>query len=476
MATTLGKELPFPKTQAEMTKYRSNYTFSGGKWYTKAPPTLTAQDREEFTTRNTTIRPKTEKPSFESIQAGIAGVKSQIPSIQQGISALSATDLTDGAGQVQPVISDTTTAVDANNAILNTTGITSMVDTLLAQRDKEIADIKEQQVEKQSFWTKMLGNKKSSEEILKEKYTAVEESPAYKETQRIKALIEPLNLQIAELSNQETAEIENARTLGMSEGWMTRKETAVHNKYNRLKAPIATMMNAHAANALLYQGEVDEARKYAYAAANAAVYDQEFEYNTIKDFMDRNDDFLNSLKETERFYFTNALALSKDALDTARSDKNSVMSMMLQYPKAGITAQDTLQEASAKASAWSGEQTSEGVWAEGTPTSYKEWQLAGSPGTFEEWKKGETGGIDSKFWTVIDKMKNELQQGESWGNVWNRVKAQFPEVSDTTIDNALGGKWDATAGEKGEGTGWAQRGAYQAFKEAGGISNWGLAY
>ncbi|MHA1482693.1 MAG: hypothetical protein ACTSQA_04555 [Candidatus Heimdallarchaeaceae archaeon] len=44
MATTLGKELPFPKTQEEMTKYRSNYTFSGGKWYTKAPPTLTAQD------------------------------------------------------------------------------------------------------------------------------------------------------------------------------------------------------------------------------------------------------------------------------------------------------------------------------------------------------------------------------------------------------------------------------------------------
>ena len=30
---TLGKELPFPTTQAEMTEYKSNHTFIDGKWY-----------------------------------------------------------------------------------------------------------------------------------------------------------------------------------------------------------------------------------------------------------------------------------------------------------------------------------------------------------------------------------------------------------------------------------------------------------
>jgi len=32
-------------------------------------------------------------------------------------------------------------------------------------------------------------------------------------------------------------------------------------------------------------------------------------------------------------------------------------------------------------------------WATGTPTSYKEWQLAGSPGTYESWVKDKTENI-----------------------------------------------------------------------------------
>ena len=367
---------------------------------------------------STTTQPPADQPTLESISAGIAGVAAQVPGIQAGIKELSATDLVDGAGTIDPVVGGTTVAGDGDTAISNTTGIQEMLDTMQTQHDKEVADLKKQQEDNRSFFTKMLDKKTSSKDILKEEYEAVEDSPAYKEVKRIKALIEPLNLQMADLSNKETAEIENARNLGMSEGWMDRKETELHNKYNRLKAPIATMLNAHAANALLYQGEVDEAYKYAYAAANAATYDQEFEYNTMKDFMDRNDDFLNSLQETDRFYFTNALDLAKDSLNIARDDANYVMDLQMQSGgQAGINPTDTRQQAQAKFARWSGQQP----------------------------------GDDKDFWTVIDKGKNELQQGESWGNVWNRVKAQFPNKSNAEIDNALG-------------TSWREPGAYEKFK------------
>jgi len=172
------------------------------------------------------------QPTLQSIQAGLAGVAAQVPGIQAGIKELSATDLVDGAGTIDPVVGGTTVAGDGDTAISNTTGIQQMLDTMQTQHDKEVADLKKQQEDNRSFFTKMLDKKTSSKDILKEEYEAVEDSPAYKEVKRIKALIEPLNLQMADLSNKETAEIENARNLGMSEGWMDRKETELHNKYN----------------------------------------------------------------------------------------------------------------------------------------------------------------------------------------------------------------------------------------------------
>ena len=389
---------------------------------------------------STTTQPPADQPTLESISAGIAGVAAQVPGIQAGIKELSATDLVDGAGTIDPVVGGTTVAGDGDTAISNTTGIQEMLDTMQTQHDKEVADLKKQQEDNRSFFTKMLDKKTSSKDILKEEYEAVEDSPAYKEVKRIKALIEPLNLQMADLSNKETAEIENARNLGMSEGWMDRKETELHNKYNRLKAPIATMLNAHAANALLYQGEVDEAYKYAYAAANAATYDQEFEYNTMKDFMDRNDDFLNSLQETDRFYFTNALDLAKDSLNIARDDANYVMDLQMQSGgQAGINPNDTRQQAQAKFARWSGQQT-----GEVDLLSVSEAKSLGVPyGTTRQDAMGLTpeGTTDIISQATLNKMgaagvpndvaltmQQDVNSGVSWDDIYNGMSATYGDV------------------------------------------------
>lgn len=65
---------------------------------------------------------------------------------------------------------------------------------------------------------------------------------------------------------------------------------------------------------------------------------------------------------------------------------------------------------------------------------------------------GGTGLSPSLFWSAINAGKNELQQGEPWGNVWNRIKSQFPNASNQEIDNALG-------------ISWRLPGAYQSFKD-----------
>ena len=60
---------------------------------------------------------------------------------------------------------------------------------------------------------------------------------------------------------------------------------------------------------------------------------------------------------------------------------------------------------------------------------------------------------DTKFWTEVDGARNELQQGEPWGNVWSRIKQQFPNKTDAEIDNALG-------------TSWRETGAYQEWAKS----------
>jgi len=72
------------------------------------------------------------------------------------------------------------------------------------------------------------------------------------------------------------------------------------------------------------------------------------------------------------------------------------MNMMIEYPNAGITIDDTLEEATRKASEYLAAQPAETGFPSGIPTSYKEWQLAGSPGTYEEWLKSKESGILSQ--------------------------------------------------------------------------------
>lgn len=90
--------------------------------------------------------------------------------------------------------------------------------------------------------------------------------------------------------------------------------------------------------------------------------------------------------------------------------------------------------------------------AASNPTSYKEWDLAGRPGTFESWlDKGSPSGPKG-FTEATQNAINELQSGTPWGAAWGRIKALYPDVPNETIDAALG-------------TQWKEAGAYQRYAE-----------
>lgn len=62
----------------------------------------------------------------------------------------------------------------------------------------------------------------------------------------------------------------------------------------------------------------------------------------------------------------------------------------------------------------------------------------------------------NKYYTEIDKQKKALREGADWGETWNRIKSQFPNVSDAQID--------ADLGKISEGIDWSKEGAFEKWE------------
>lgn len=90
-----------------------------------------------------------------------------------------------------------------------------------------------------------------------------------------------------------------------------------------------------------------------------------------------------------------------------------------------------------------------------------------SKGTGARFKLGGGSGSDTKaqekFFTSLDKARNDLRLGESWGAVWNTLYAQY-KTGDTAQDAALGGLIDSSLDKDV----WSKGGAFQEFKKSTG--------
>ena len=70
-----------------------------------------------------------------------------------------------------------------------------------------------------------------------------------------------------------------------------------------------------------------------------------------------------------------------------------------------------------------------------------------------------TSATTASFYNAVDEARKLLTTGTNWGIAWDRIKSQFPDVDNVTIDSNLGGNEGADF--------WKQQGAYQIFKGQG---------
>ena len=195
------------------------------------------------------------------------------------------------------------------------------------------------------------------------------------------------------------------------------------------------------------QSEINTAMNFAEKFANTRLADQAAQLAALG--------FQLEIEEAE---FKAISAERKELIRFALEERKTILEIALDNPTAGITLEDDIDTALSKVAV---------LPVKSEVLSVSEAKTLGVPfGTTKEQALGITPGdegvVETKrekdFWSSIDRGVNELQQGEVWGNVWNRIKARFPEMANETIDNALG-------------TAWREPGAFQQFRQQKGSTS-----
>lgn len=247
----------------------------------------------------------------------------------------------------------------------------------------------------------------------------------YQEIQGLVGQMASYSNQIVDLENKKQAALDNIEGRpGISLEFMGQEQSRITRQYNREIATKSAQAGVVAQTIELKQGLIQDAQKTASLIIDAATYDQKQKLADMDWAIDTYKDLYDVMSQEEQRQWDNAYKISQDEYTKAKDEAKLKSDMVIEAAKNGVyldfnkPLDELINDYAKKVSV---------VEAETTDRT-----------------------TDTKFWSEIDAGRNELQQGETWGNVWNRIKAQFPNVSDAKIDNALG-------------TTWKEPGAYQKW-------------
>ena len=301
--------------------------------------------------------------TLEEIQLKVDEVKSKIPSIKQGIEALSASDLSEGASAVDvPDIGDQpTTAGTVSNGAGSTADTAVAVVDAEEQRLKDEAEARQKEIDeaakvKQNWLDKLTTTGKTSEEKLAEEEEEAGVAGLSDDAKTQKLKVAGIQGDLAKLESRYLVDVDREGDRLASSGAIGLAENKITREYQRNKAYLSADLYAEAAVLDVYSGNLTDARNAAKDAVTAFMYDQEQEVKRFEYLYDYHSDFLDSLKAEDKAIVDEAKLKAEEEKAKVEAEKTNVMNMMLQYPKAGIKLTDSLEEASVKASNWSGQQ------------------------------------------------------------------------------------------------------------------------
>jgi hypothetical protein len=357
-----------------------------------------------------------------------------------------------------------------NGAESSVSQIQARLDALAAQPQNPNAA-----ADKQGLFDRILNrdtvaaNQKSGTELMNEAtlqvYSEMGMTPeSFKKIGGLITEVSDYNKQIADLETKKQAALDLAgERTGITIDQGAVEDNRITKDFNRQIAAIGIKQNAKSLELELLSGAYSNAKNTASQLVKLTTYDQEQQVADIEWSLNAYQDLYQLFSPEEKSVWTNTYNNLKSNLATAQKDEAEKYDLIISAAENGLNLNYLSTAPLLEV---------QKVYAEKISQSSIP---ASTPGTSET-TTGLTTTQDTKFWALIDKLKKELEAGKPWGEIWNRVKSQFPNVLNATIDEALGGGLktetyidEATKQSKTRkvGWGWAAGGASQQFKAGG---------
>lgn len=198
-------------------------------------------------------------------------------------------------------------------------------------------------------------------------------------TPEISSLMEQINTLKAEQERELLAK--EQQLIGRPGAIVYGEKNFIKRQYAIDISAMSAELGAKAAVAEMYRGNISLARGLVSDAVEAYTYTIQQERADMDNLYTFYGDYLSTLDtETQRELDQIRADLEKDET-RIRTDKTNVMNLMLEYPRAGIRLEDTIEEATKKASEWSAVQVEEVAETAETALEKEYEYLGGKRGT-----------------------------------------------------------------------------------------------
>jgi hypothetical protein len=221
-----------------------------------------------------------------------------------------------------------------------------------AQKDWD-AQQKTYQEQSKSIWDK-LQSQPTQQQTRDEYFQSIGVNPAdYFSKQKsqlaeVQTLQEDYNNAVAQKELQLSKTQESLAPMSFITAKMSRQERDANIILNQKSANINTKLGVMEAE----KGNFTEAQNYVNQAVQQYTYDLELQYKDFEIFRDMNKEVLDGLDSRYINALNSAQNAAQQAYEIAKSNTTDILNLMLKYPGAGITINDTIENATKKASKW----------------------------------------------------------------------------------------------------------------------------
>jgi len=303
---------------------------------------------------NTTVEALAKANQIADPNKIIAGNVLSLPEIQQQSTGIdvSASEITSGIPEIPQAIPEIKSNTSANAILAYTTG----EQLKIAEERKQL----EETAQKTLGTTNLL-------EASSQRPTVDLAATRLAEQQKTGAIqlredVAQQSLKVADIKGErdrldimEQNEIDALTKAGVTRGAIERETTAIQRKYASKKAKLSADLNAEASMLAAMQGNYTMAKEAADQAVEDYVFDYKQKVETFDNVFNVYSDLVADLTDRERSILETAAQEAQNELDRVTQEKKEVMSLRLQYAGAGISINDSLEEATTKAENWSKE-------------------------------------------------------------------------------------------------------------------------